>query len=107
MKVEFHLHGLDQIVEGQLDIQDAPMPQIGWELSFDAVGQVRVTGIEGYYVALGEHEVRLDLALPPSVRPEWSAAEVVEFFRTNGELTAFSEVSLGDYWCRCPRCKHR
>lgn len=106
MKVSFRIHGLGQLVDGVLDIQDAPMPQVGWELEFDTVGGMRVVAVTAYYVALGEHGVTMDLApfRNPGDAPEWQPEVVVEFFRVNSdELTAFSEVELGDY-CHCELC---
>jgi hypothetical protein len=103
--IDFELHGFDELVEGKLDIGDHPVPQIGWVLEFDAVGQVRVSGVDAYYVVVGCHKVTLQLAWEMNPSVVRTAADVVEFFKINSDLTAFSGVRLGEGRCTCLACR--
>lgn len=106
MIVDFIVHGDRQLLEGCLDLGDDQIPDIGWELSFDMVGPLRVAGVTAYYAVAGKGHHRLELA--PVVPDCWSAEQAAEFFEAHarsqsGEMTAFSRVELGDY-CYCELC---
>lgn len=104
MIVDFIVHGDWQLLEGSLALGDGPVPAIGWELSFDAVGLLRVAGVTAYYNVAGESSHRLELA--PVVPDSWNAGHAAEFFEAHAGsegMTAFSDVELGDH-CYCELC---
>ncbi len=104
MKVDFQIHGYEQLVDGVLDLGETPVPAVGWEMYFDAAGWYRVFEIQGFYSALGEQRVTLNLAIEGEVTA--SADWIVEFVRINNDRTPFSRVELGSY-CRCQHCPRR
>ena len=100
MIVDFEIHGMHQEVRGKLNLQDAPVPQIGWEVSFDYVSHMTVVGVHGYYGALGEQSTTLALTVNSEY---WTPESIVEFLHDHPDLDVFSDVELGDF-CFCHRC---